>query len=90
MADKHGGKRKGSGRKPKTDEEAKLKLMRSVLPDSDFMKRVASKIKEGDAGLMKLWFEHLYGKPKERIENEHTFKPNNFDSIFIKPPEDNE
>ena len=79
-----------AGRKPKSDEEAKLALMRSVLPDEEFMKRVAKKIKEGSETLMKLWFEHLYGKPKERKDINLSGEVKTFDKVFIKPPLEDE
>ena len=77
-----------AGRKPKTTEDEKLKLMRSVMDDETFVKSVAKKIKEGSESLMKLWFEHLYGKPTERTENKHEIIPQQFDSIFIKKPDE--
>jgi len=61
----HGGARKGAGRKSKDEEQALIERL-SPLSDSAF-KALASAIKEGQSWAVKMYFEYMYGKPKETI-----------------------
>lgn len=68
-----GGKREGAGRKPKSEE---LKLIEKLTPYEDTAIMVLiEKIESKDMQAVKLFFEYLYGKPKQQIEqrNEHSF-----------------
>jgi len=74
-----GGARDGAGRKSKADE---LKLIEKLTPYED--KAIAllfEKLDERDMAALKMFFEYLYGKPKQQIEQElrHKFPSVNFD-----------
>ncbi len=62
----HGGKREGAGRKPKADEQ---KLIEKLTPLSDkAFKALDNAIVDEKSWALRLWFEYMYGKPKEKIE----------------------
>lgn len=81
MANGHGGKRPGAGRKPKEfSDELKAAL---ATMEADAHKALHQQIKEGNSASIKMYFEYMYGKPKERIEHSgeldvHTFSGFNF------------
>lgn len=61
-----GGKREGAGRKPKSEE---LKLIEKLTPYEDTAIMVLiEKIESKDMQAVKLFFEYLYGKPKQQID----------------------
>jgi hypothetical protein len=66
----HGGKRNGSGRKPKADELRLIETIKESISDNDFgqiWKVVADKAKKGSPTHIKILFEYFYGKPKESM-----------------------
>lgn len=68
-----GGKREGSGRKPKADEIKLLETIGNAVPESDFMeiwKSIAKEAKTGSASHIKILFEYYYGKPKETVTHD--------------------
>lgn len=69
----HGGKRAGSGRKPKIDEEKvrDLAIAAIVKKYESEEKGFQALLDSGDTGLIKWVFEHAYGKPKEKVEMKH-------------------
>lgn len=54
------------GRPPKADEQKLIERL-SPLADKAF-KALENAIKEEQSWALKLWFEYMYGKPKEKIE----------------------
>jgi len=62
----HGGKRKGAGRKSKAEEQQLIEKL-SPLEDKAF-KALSNAIQEEHNWAVKLWFEYMYGKPKEKVE----------------------
>lgn len=69
MSDKrvnNGGKRKGAGRKPKAEEQKLIEKL-SPLADKAF-KALDNAIKDEHSWALRLWFEYMYGKPKEKVE----------------------
>lgn len=69
---KHGGARKGAGRKPKRDEEKVIKLGMDAIVEvygsqEEFFIHLATNSKESFPHL-KLLMEYVYGKPKEKQE----------------------
>jgi hypothetical protein len=66
MVKKHGGKRKGAGRKSKSDEQALVEKL-SPLSEKVF-KALDNAIQEENSWALRLWFEYMYGKPRERVE----------------------
>lgn len=63
---KHGGARKGAGRKSKADEQKLIERL-SPLTDKAF-KALDNAIQEEHSWALRLWFEYMYGKPKEKVE----------------------
>jgi hypothetical protein len=66
----HGGKRNGSGRKPKADELRLIETIKESISDNDFgqiWKVVADKAKKCSPTHIKILFEYFYGKPKESM-----------------------
>ena len=62
----HGGIRENAGRKPKAYEQ---KLIEKLTPlESKAFKALESAIDDNQNWAVKLWFEYMYGKPKEKIE----------------------
>lgn len=62
----HGGKRKGAGRKPKSEEQT---LIEQLSPyDTEATKRLIAAVRKGDAWAIKLFFEYRYGKPKQSMD----------------------
>lgn len=66
----HGGKREGSGRKPKADEEKVRNLAIAAIEEkhgtlqAGFVKLLES----GEASLIKFVWEHAVGKPREKMD----------------------
>ena len=60
---KHGGAREGAGRKSKAEEQ---KLIEKLTPlDNKAFKALENGIDEGHSWAIKMYFEYMYGKPKE-------------------------
>ena len=83
MTEKHGGKRKGAGRPTKVDEKKANAIMLTALSElhktsSDDETKIAfaKDLLEFERGKMFI-AEHIFGKPKDVIENTHHV--NNFD-----------
>ena len=54
-----------AGRKPKADE---LKLIEKLSPLEDKAYEALKKlIDKGNINAVKLWFEYMYGKPREKV-----------------------
>ncbi len=63
----NGGARKGAGRKPKADEQ---KLIEKLSPlQKDAYKALKDSLEDGQGWAVKLYFEYMYGKPKQQVEN---------------------
>lgn len=72
----HGGKRKGSGRKPKAEEH---KLIEKLTPlESSAYKALKNALKDEQGWAIKLFFEYMYGKPKQVIDQNNTHTINDF------------
>ena len=67
----HGGSRNGAGRKSKADEAQLLDRL-SPLEDEAF-EALKKGITENSSWAFKMYFEYMYGKPKETIATTHTF-----------------
>ena len=60
---KHGGAREGAGRKSKAEEQ---KLIEKLTPlDQKAFAALENGIDEGHSWAIKMYFEYMYGKPKE-------------------------
>lgn len=63
---KRGGKREGAGRKPKSEEQ---KLIEKLSPHEDLAhSKLAEAIKNGKEWAVKLYFEYMYGRPKQSFD----------------------
>jgi len=81
--DERGGVRPNAGRKPKADEEKvntlfsnALKAFYSVDTETEAKTKLVHTLMESQRGQIFV-SEHLFGKPKETVDNNHNF--NNFD-----------
>jgi len=62
----HGGKRAGSGRKPKAEE---LQLIELLSPLDDIaLKQLEKGVRSGDIQFIKLFMAYRYGQPKQTID----------------------
>jgi len=61
-----GGAREGSGRKSKAEEQNLIEKL-SPLEDLAFT-ALTSAIKEGKDWAVKMYFEYMYGKPKQQTD----------------------
>lgn len=62
----NGGKREGAGRKPKAEEQALIEKLSPLAPKA--FKALDNAIQDEHSWALRLWFEYMYGKPKEKIE----------------------
>ena len=59
-----------AGRKPKADEQ---RLIEKLTPLSEpAYKALKTAIAESESWAVKLWFEYMYGKPKQTIDQHNT------------------
>tara|TARA_R110000772_G_scaffold158083_2_gene269316 strand:- start:398 stop:694 length:297 start_codon:yes stop_codon:yes gene_type:complete len=73
----NGGNRAGAGRKPKAEEQ---KLIERLSPLADVgYKALENALKDEQGWAVKLFFEYLYGKPKQSIDQTTTLNVNDFD-----------
>ena len=63
-----GGKREGSGRKPKVNEVKLVEKMDSISVPDEIWKALLYKCKQGDTGALKLWLSYRYGLPRQQID----------------------
>ena len=62
----NGGKRQGAGRKPKADEQKLIEKLSPLEPKA--FKALENAIQEEQSWAVKMYFEYMYGKHKERVE----------------------
>lgn len=72
----HGGKREGAGRKSKAEEQDLIERL-SPLKDSAY-KALKNALNEEEGWAIKLYFEYMYGKPKQTIDQNNTHTLSNF------------
>lgn len=75
---KHGGARKGSGRKSKTEEAQKIELINNSIPTAEIIDLCANQARKGNMKAIELLMYYTIGKPKEQ-------KDVSFKFIDIKP-----
>ncbi len=61
---KHGGRREGSGRKSKAEEQNLCEKL-SPLEDKVF-KQLDNAIGNGESWAIKMYFEYMYGRPRDK------------------------
>ena len=63
-----GGKRDGSGRKPKVQEVKLVESMDAISVPDEIWKALLFKCKQGDTGALKLWLSYRYGLPRQQLD----------------------
>lgn len=76
---KHGGNRKGSGRKPKADEFKLIEAMDKTMPIDEVLIALSEKIIKRDIKAIDLWMKYRLGMPKQSID--HTNDGDKFEGI---------
>jgi len=61
----NGGKREGAGRKSKSEEMQLIEMLNKHIDKDDAIKKLKSKIDEGDFKALQMYMNYMYGKPKE-------------------------
>jgi len=57
----------GQGRKPKAEEQKLIEKLTPLAPKA--YKALGDALSDGQGWATKLYFEYMYGKPKQQIEN---------------------
>lgn len=79
---KRGGARPGAGRKPKADE---ARLIEKLSPlENKAHEVLKAAIKDGEQWAIKMYFEYMYGKPRQQTDIDLT---TNGESVNVKPKE---
>lgn len=81
----HGGKRKGSGRKPKADEVSMIEKMDATLAPIKAWEELAKRVKSGDTTAIKTWLAYRYGQPKQSVDlssSDGTMSPRTLDDWY--------
>lgn len=76
----HGGKREGAGRKPKADEQRLVDTLHPLEPKA--LKALEKGLDDGEQWAVKVYFERVYGKPKETITQTHQFNDFNISDVI--------
>ncbi len=63
-----GGKRDGSGRKPKVQEVKLVESMDAIAVPDEIWKALLYKCQQGDTGALKLWLSYRYGLPRQQLD----------------------
>lgn len=74
-----GGARAGAGRKPKAEEMRLAEKLTQDGMEEIALKNLFEKVKEGDKEMIKLYFQYLYGTPRQKIEQETTMTVNSIE-----------
>ena len=62
----NGGKRTGAGRKSKSEEQALVEKL-NIYSEKAFT-ALDNALQAEHSWALRLWFEYMYGKPKEKVE----------------------
>jgi len=76
-----GGAREGSGRKSKAEEQQLIEKLSPLEPTAH--EKLKEAIEDGKEWAVKLFFDYMYGKPKQMIENKNI----NYDAGVLTPEE---
>lgn len=57
-----------AGRPPKADELKKIEMMDSIAEPKEVWTVAWKLVKSGDTQALRMWIEHRFGKPKERVD----------------------
>lgn len=64
----NGGAREGAGRKPAPIKNKLIQRLDAYIDDTEVIKVLGDKIKQGDMRAIKLYFEMRWGKPTTMLE----------------------
>jgi len=81
MEKSKGGAREGSGRKSKAEEQQLIEKLSPLEPTAH--EKLKEAIEDGKEWAVKLFFDYMYGKPKQMIENKNI----NYDAGVLTPEE---
>lgn len=81
---KRGGKREGSGRKPKADEITMIANMDAVKAPLSVWQKLAERVEEGDTQAIKTWLAYRYGQPKQSLDHTTNGENINTEKTIIK------
>jgi len=65
---KHGGKRIGSGRKSKAQEQQLIEKLDNIINEEDVIKELGHLIAKGDLRAIQLYLNYRRGRPKETLD----------------------
>ena len=89
-----GGARPGAGRPRRDQEQDVIKLFDEYIDRGLVVSKLLEKIKQGDTKAITLYFQYVYGKPTQTINQTTTLSVNDVDISelisFKKPDSDNE
>ena len=85
MANGHGGKRRGAGRKSKDTEKKIVDQLRSNIGDETAINALKKMIAKGSFQAVQLYFNYVAGKPKESVEIDQNVRQSiDFKQLFKK------
>lgn len=64
----HGGRRKNSGRKPKSTEIELIERLDNIIESDAAIKQLGKLINRGNFNAIKLYLEYRFGKPKDSVD----------------------
>jgi hypothetical protein len=68
MANGHGGKRQGGGRKPKISEIQVIEQMDAIAVPERAWRALWARCEEGDVQSLKTWIAYRFGNPKNSLD----------------------
>lgn len=81
---KHGGARKGAGRKPKAEEQKLIEKLQDKIGDDKAFDALSALIAKKDFRAIQLYFNYRFGKPKEDVSISTDFQGIDFKGLFSK------
>ena len=72
----NGGHKTNGGRKPKVEEQKLIEKLTPLAPKA--YKALNESLADGQGWAVKLFFEYMYGKPKQTIDQNNTHTLDNF------------
>lgn len=82
---RRGGKRENAGRKPKVEEQKLIEKLSPLEPLAH--EALKNNIAKGESWAVKMYFEYMYGKPKESKDITSNGETLNFTKIQFFEPE---
>lgn len=83
---KHGGKREGSGRKSKKEEQNLIEKLKPIDPTA--LKMLEQAVRGGEKWAIELFFKYFYGLPTQVIDQTINSEDNEIQISIVKKDED--